>query len=267
VLVATQVVEASLDVDFDLMVTDLAPIGAIIQRAGRLWRHMFKRPQNQRPIPEPYLYVLSPDPDHVQDDRWLHGVLDKGAWVYPQDIQWRTARILFDEGCLSGPDQLRTLIETVHGELAGELPEALRAVAAQTQGDAAAEGGLARANLLNPAFDYAANEQLHDDQIFPTRLGEEQQVLVLYREEDGRVVPWASEGPHWKRPALSEVQMNRARFNGTGLREMRMDPRLEEIQDGWHDWQRAQLFPVLVQEDGEIGAGLAYTLEKGLHWL
>ena len=76
VLVATQVVEQSLDLDFDTLVTDLAPIDLLIQRAGRLWRR--ERPERSG---RPELLVVGPEPVAGADEDWFSRAFPRARYV------------------------------------------------------------------------------------------------------------------------------------------------------------------------------------------
>lgn len=66
IVVGTQVIEASLDIDFDVMTTDLAPAASLVQRAGRAWRR--EDPDRHLRVPGmagPTLHVAA----HMYGDR------------------------------------------------------------------------------------------------------------------------------------------------------------------------------------------------------
>lgn len=197
ILVATQVVEQSLDLDFDLMLSDLAPMELLIQRAGRCHRHMRGAGQAERP--EGYrtarLLVLSPPPAPDPPEDWYAALFDKGQYVYPRHGSlWLTARLLADKGRLRLPEDARELVE---GAYADDAPEAFWERDDKVLGKDCGHRAQAELAALRFKHGYCTGDGMQWDRDFrtPTRLGDDTQQVRLVRCEDGRARLWAAREP------------------------------------------------------------------------
>lgn len=190
-LIATQVAEQSLDLDFDLIATDLAPIDLLLQRAGRLWRHR----RDTRPLAEPVLIVagLAEDPPPP---------FGKPLWwgaVYREDVLLRTRTLLRDKPALELPDDIDTLVAAVYEEEIG-VAESLKARLERAMQDALgvnyAHVGAANQAIIglpdDGSWKTSANFTLYDDDepgVHPslkakTRLGDDSIVVIPLWEAD-----------------------------------------------------------------------------------
>lgn len=105
IVVATQVIEQSLDLDFDFMVSELCPIDLLIQRAGRLWRHE----RTSRPWPERELAVVWPAETQAGEPDF-----GPSAYVYERYYLLRTMACLQGREDIRLPGDTRALVEAVY---------------------------------------------------------------------------------------------------------------------------------------------------------
>jgi CRISPR-associated endonuclease/helicase Cas3 len=279
VLVATQVVEQSLDIDFDLMVTDLAPVDLLIQRAGRLWRHT----RHDRVVAGPELLIVSPEPVAEPRADWIVSLLPGTGSVYRDHaLLWRTAREMFRRGALVTPDDMRPLIEAVSDrDASGAVPAALARSDDEAYAKELGRIGVAAQNVLNLRRGYLHGTGLWEpDTNTPTRIEDQPHItLRLALLRDGRVVPYADDPDPRRAWALSEVSVARHRIAScpvpTHLQRVVASARAE-----WGRWERDSPYVelALLIPDGdqykldaraESGAIVAarYDARTGLFWV
>jgi CRISPR-associated endonuclease/helicase Cas3 len=124
VLVATQVIEQSLDLDFDLIISDIAPIDLLLQRSGRLHRHA-ERTERPAQLAQPTVWLIQPQ-------RNEKGALnfDAAGFIYDRHVLLRTWLTLGEQTQLTLPGQMDDLIEAVYQPIP-EPPDGLDTVDAE----------------------------------------------------------------------------------------------------------------------------------------
>ncbi len=245
ILVATQVVEQSLDVDFDVMVTQIAPVDLLLQRAGRLHRHCRARPESHR---HPILHVLLPHPGEPD--------FGSSGLVYDdKEPLLRSYALLLAAPSLRLPDDFRRLIGACYD--GGDLPdgiltdEELRvAENCRIEHQVQAKGKAKRCLVAPPSSaDFAlalcggevtfeeAEEGSEASSFFraQTRLSDQSTRVLVLHGESGRGLLSRASAPGGR--TLRRLMLNQAGIPRWWIREVDPEPGYEPIAAA-PDWLR-----------------------------
>lgn len=186
IVVGTQTLEQSLDIDADVLITDLCPMDVLLQRVGRLHRHTRQSQERPEAFQTAQAWVLTPagydlNPLIAKSRHGL-GMFHNGGGVYADlRVLEATRALLVERPVVSIPADNRYLVE------AATHPDKLHAIQ-EEQGDAwktlgqRIEGGTG-AQITIGHLHALDVEQIFGEQEFPsdvqiaTRLGAQDRIL------------------------------------------------------------------------------------------
>ena len=230
IVIGTQTLEQSLDVDADMLITDLCPMDVLLQRIGRLHRHQLARPSG---FESATVFVLLPDGglDRLAGPRFFNGL---GAWKddgHFAGIYRDLVGLELTQGLIAAksewriPEMNRALVEgATHPELVermlatkGEQWQRYHQRLGGTEAAARMVAKLSKLDRRTP-FDTCLRFPKSDEHIL-TRLGEEGVVLPL---DPPPIGPFGSSisritlPAHWS-PGISSEDVPAISEDETGL--------------------------------------------------
>ena len=284
IIVGTQVLEQSLDLDFDLMITELCPMDLLLQRTGRLHRHNRVRPQG---LETASCFVL----DETDDS------FDSGsAAIYGEWLLMRTRALLPNK--LTIPSDIPLLVQQTYdetnNEMLGELTEGMK----RAQEENKLRTGKKRRSAENYLISKPSNKKGKcldgwlDNDIKPNneQTGEKAvrdgdpsvDVIALMRDREGliRIIADKSETiiPADRPPSREEallIARQKLRLPGFFGRRWKIDDTIEQLeaetQNVFSAWQDSALLKeeVVLLFDEDLNADLAgvqlhYDIKTGL---
>ncbi|NLU36778.1 MAG: CRISPR-associated helicase Cas3' [Clostridiales bacterium] len=193
IVIGTQVLEQSLDIDFDALFTDICPMDLLLQRIGRLHRHNRPRPEK---LKKATCFVLG-----VKDEGFEEG----SEAVYGKYLLMRTKAML--PPIINIPKDIPSLVQDVYDDNLDLEPEPAGYIEAKEKHkklvkNKEKKAGTFRLNLPWPGFSYNLlgwlNKNITDQhgEAAVRDTDESIEVLLLQQKRDGRIyfLPWLEGG-------------------------------------------------------------------------
>jgi len=193
-------------------VVDLAPIDELLQRQGRLRRHVrdaeghvteneFVSDDARGAI---CLTVFGPTLTEQPEEHWYRNFSKGAAWVYKNHGRvWLTARCVGSG--LSLPQDFRRLVDSVYGNEV-EIPEALVKASCNAEAEATGERQVGEMGCIGFTDGFAESGDWRDEERIATRLGQSVEAVLARSCGAGELVPWAN-GDADQRWALSAIRI------------------------------------------------------------